>query len=133
MIANGWLSDRNKEVRWHTAVAAGIGATGLLLAAWFLSEKNAAGVIASLALSAAGTMAAIPVFWQLPARFMSGTAIVVGLAVINSIANLAGYFAPQLLGYLKTTTGQFSQGLTMIAVTEFMAVALILVFIKKKD
>lgn len=131
MVINGYLSDRNKEVHMHTAIAAAIGAIGLLLTAFFLAEKNAAGVIFSLALSAAGTMGAIPTFWQLPGRYLSGTAIVVGLAVINSIANLAGYFSPQLLGYLKTTTGQYSKGLTSIAIVEFMATALIFLVIRK--
>ena len=101
MIVNGYLSDRNQEIRYHTAVAAAIGAAGLLLAAHFLGEKNATGVVLSLALSAAGTMGAIPVFWQIPGHFLSGTAIVVGLALINSIANLAGFGAPWMLGLIK--------------------------------
>ena len=131
MLLNGYLSDRNKEVRIHTAVAAAIGALGLLLAAYFLGEKSAAGVVFALALSSAGTMGAIPVFWQLPGRFLSGSAIVVGLAVINSVANLAGYFSPQLLGYLKTTTGQYGKGLTTIALVELMATVMIFMFIGK--
>jgi len=65
MVINGHLSDRNKEVHMHTAVAAAIGAIGLLLTAFFLTEKSAAGVILSLALSAAGTMGAIPTFWRI--------------------------------------------------------------------
>jgi len=55
---------------------------------------------------------------------------VVGLAVINSIANLAGYFSPQLLGYLKSTTGHYSKGLTSIAIVEFMATALIFLILR---
>ncbi len=132
MIGNGYLSDHFKEVRYHTAVAAAIGAIGLLLASWFLSQQSPAGVIFGLALSAAGTMGAIPVFWQLPGIFLSGTALVVGLAVINSIANLAGYFSPQLLGYLKTTTGKYSNGLTMIALVELLATILIVFFIANR-
>ncbi|MFL9923914.1 MFS transporter [Herbaspirillum lusitanum] len=131
MVINGYLSDRFKEVRGHTAAAAAIGALGLLLAAYFLNEKSMMGVILSLALSSAGTMGAIPVYWQLPGRYLSGSAIVIGLAVINSVANLAGYFSPQLLGYLKTSTGRYSQGLTMIAIVEFMAVGMIFLFIGK--
>jgi len=132
MIINGWLADRQKEIRLHTAVAAAIGATGLLLTAYFLSERSAIGVVLSLALSSAGTMGAIPVYWQIPGRYLSGTAIVVGLALINSIANLAGYFSPQLLGYLKTTTGQYGNGLLMIAAVEFIATALLLFFVSKE-
>ena len=132
MILNGWLSDRNKEIRLHAAVAAAIGATGLLLTAYFLGEKNAAGVVLSLALSSAGTMGAIPVYWQIPGRYLSGAAIVVGLAVINSVANLAGYFSPQLLGYLKTTTGQYGNGLLMVAAVEFIATALLIFCVSKQ-
>jgi MFS family permease len=132
MIFNGWLSDRNKEIRYHTAVAAAIGAIGLLLTAYFLGEKSVPGVVFSLALSAAGTMGAIPVYWQIPGRYLSGTAIAVGLALINSIANLAGYFSPQLLGYLKTTTGQYGNGLMMIAAVELLATALLIFFVSKQ-
>lgn len=132
MVGNGWLSDRNRESRWHTAVAAGLGASGLLLAAMFLQQNNGLGVIMALALSAAGTMGAIPVFWNLPARFMSGTALVAGLAVINSIANLAGYFAPQVLGAMKESTGSYVNGLFLIAVVEFLAVAFVILFIRKQ-
>jgi sugar phosphate permease len=132
MIGNGWLSDRAKEVRLHTAAAAALGALGLLLAGYFVNEQNATGVIVALALSAMGTMGAIPVFWQLPGHFLSGTAIVVGLAVINSIANLAGYFSPQLLGYLKTSTGRFGPGLMTIAAVELLAAVLIVGFVAKR-
>jgi MFS family permease len=133
MLANGWSSDHFKEFRYHTALAAGLGALGLLTASYFLGQGSLYGVIFSLAVSAAGTMGAIPIYWQIPTRFLSATALVVGLAVINSIANLAGYFSPQLLGTLKTTTGKFTAGLTLIACVEFVALILILVCIPKQQ
>lgn len=133
MIGNGWLSDKTQEVRWHTAVAAALGAAGLLLCAVAVSNGNLVGVTLGLAMSAAGTMGAIPVFWKLPSFYMSGTAIVAGLAIINSIANLAGYFAPQLLGYLKQSTGHFATGLVMIAAVEFCAAVIIILGIRRKD
>ncbi|MDQ1060361.1 sugar phosphate permease [Arthrobacter globiformis] len=132
MMVNGWLSDRRRESRWHTACAAGLGAVGLILAALAQQAGSPVGVILALALSAAGTMGSIPVFWSLPPRFMSGTALAAGLALINSIANLAGYFAPQFLGVIKTATGAYSTGLFIIAAVEFIAVALVLLFIRKE-
>ena len=120
MVGNGWLSDRKKEVRWHTAVAA----IGLLLTALFLRQSNVAGVVASL-----GTMGSIPVYWQVPSRFLSATALVVGLAVINSVANLAGYFSPQLLGLLQTRSGSYAPGLLIIVAVEFCAAILVLLFV----
>lgn len=131
MIGNGWLSDRAQEVRWHTGLAAALGAAGLLIAAMSISRGSLTGVIAGLALSSAGTMGAIPVFWKIPSFYLSGTAIVAGLAIINSIANLAGYFSPQLLGYLKQSTGHFAAGLTIIAAVEFCALILVLLFIRR--
>ncbi|MER6988823.1 MFS transporter [Saccharopolyspora hirsuta] len=131
MIVNGWLSDRMAEARWHTACAAGAGALGLVLAAIALELGSGIGVIVALAVSAAGTMGAIPVFWSLPPQFMSGTALAAGVALINSIANLAGYAAPQFLGSVKDAAGGYSLGLYVIAGVEFIAVLLILAFIKK--
>lgn len=133
MVGNGWLSDRAQEVRWHTAIAASLGAAGLLISAFALSRGSLEGVMLGLAISAAGTMGAIPVFWKLPSFYMSGTAIVAGLAIINSIANLAGYFAPQLLGYLKQSTGHFATGLMLIAFVELCAAAIVLLCIRKGD
>jgi nitrate/nitrite transporter NarK len=132
MIGNGYLSDRRKEVKWHTAIAAALGALGLLLTAYFLGQKNMAGVIVSLGLSSAGTMGSIPIYWQIPSRYLSATALVVGLAFVNSVANLAGYFSPQLLGYLKSSTGQYAQGLTIIALVECMATVLIVLFVSRE-
>lgn len=132
MLFNGWLADRHGHVRRCVAVAVTLGATGLVLAAVALQLGSAVGVIAALALSAAGTMGSIPVFWSMPPRFVSGTALAGGIAAINSIANLAGYFAPQLLGSLKTVTGTYTVGLYIIAGVELVATVLILRFIKKE-
>lgn len=131
MVGNGWLSDRKKEVRWHTAIAAAMGAVGLVLTALFLQQGNVSGVVASLSLSSLGTMGSIPVYWQIPNRFLSATALVVGLAVINSAANLAGYFSPQLLGLLKSSSGSYAPGLLIIAAVEFCAAVLVLLFVKR--
>lgn len=126
MVGNGWLSDRKQEVRWHTAVAAALGALGLLLTAMALQRGSVAGVVAALALSSLGTMGSIPVYWQIPSRYLSATALVVGLAVINSVANLAGYFSPQLLGLLQTRSGSYAPGLLIIAAVECCACILVL-------
>lgn len=132
MMVNGWWSDRRREARWHAACAAAIGATGLVLAAVAQEAGSAVGVIAALALSAAGTMGSIPVFWTIPPRFMSGTALAGGVALINSCANLAGYFSPQFLGAMKASSGSYSTGLVIIACVELVAVVLIFAFIRKE-
>lgn len=131
MIVNGWWSDRRRESRWHTACAAAVGALGLVMAAVAQEAGSAVGVIVALALSAAGTMGSIPVFWNLPPRFMTGTALAAGVALINSCANLAGFSSPQFLGVIKESTGSYSTGLFVIAGVELIAVVLIFTFISK--
>ena len=86
----------------------------------------------ALALAIVGTMSAIPVFWQLPNLFLSGAAAACGIALINSIANLAGFGAPWFLGVVKTRTGNFTGGLYTVAIIEAVALLLIVVFIPRK-
>lgn len=123
MIANGAHSDRTGERRMHCAYAAllaavGIGLTGALLAqpVWAL---------VALTLGAVGVLSAFPVFWSLPAAFLSGTAAAGGIAIINSIGNLAGFAAPYMIGWLKTSTGVLSSGLYFVGALEFGATLLI--------
>ena len=41
----------------------------------------------------------LPVFWTLPARFLSGAAAAGGIALINSVANIGGFFGASILGH----------------------------------
>jgi D-galactonate transporter len=129
MIMNGSHSDKTGERRLHCALAtllAGIGliATGLTLG-------NAVAAMCALTIAAVGILASFPVFWSLPAAFLTGTAAAGGIALINSIGNLAGFAAPFMMGFLKTSTGTLSAGLYFVAALELGATALVLLFIKK--
>jgi len=130
MVANGQHSDRTNEHRYHTGLAALLGAVSLAFVA-ILGNYPVLAMIA-LTLATVGTMSAIPVFWQLPARFVSGTAIAGTIALINSIANLAGFGAPWALGVIKDATGQLSLGLYGIAALEAMTMVLIVLFVRKR-
>ena len=90
------------------------------------------GVAAMLALTlaAVGILAAFPVFWSLSTLFLTGTAAAGGIAVINSIGNLAGFAAPYLIGWVKDRTGALAGGL-MVAGLELLAAVLVVVFIRK--
>jgi MFS family permease len=125
MILNGSHSDRSGEVRYHCALAALAGAIGIAV----LAVAIKAGVVLpllALAVAIIGTMSAIPVFWQLPNRILTGAAAAAGVALINSIANLAGFASPWLIGELKSATGGLSSGLLIIAAVEAAAFVLIL-------
>jgi MFS transporter, ACS family, tartrate transporter len=53
-------------------------------------------------------------FWTMPSTFLTGSAAASGIAWINGIGNLGGFFGPAV-GWVKTATGSFSSGLYMLA------------------
>jgi sugar phosphate permease len=127
MILNGAHSDRSGEARYHCGVAALIGAVAMAVLGFVINTGAVLPLIA-LAVAIVGTMSAIPVFWQMPNRILSGAAAAAGVAVINSIANLAGFGSPWLIGELRSSTGGLSSGLLAIAAVEAATFLLILRF-----
>lgn len=128
MILNGLHSDRSGEARFHCGVPALVGAVAIALLG-FLVPVSPAFSIAALTVAIVGTMSAIPVFWQIPGRFLAGSAAAAGIALINSVANLAGFGAPAIMGYLREHTGSVSTGLWIVAAFELATLVLILAFI----
>ncbi|MGH6640336.1 MAG: MFS transporter [Polaromonas sp.] len=129
-IANGAHSDRQEEVRWHCAGAVLVGVIGMLIVALSLGRSPAM-VLTGLVIAVIGTSSAFPVFWQMPNRLLTGAAAAVGIALINSIANLAGFGSPFMLSAVKAATGGLTPGLFAIAAIEMLAVLLILWFVPK--
>jgi D-galactonate transporter len=133
MIANGAHSDRRNEVRWHFSGAALAGGVAMAVLAVLLGMNALSPVVALLAMTASlvGTMSAIPVFWQLPNRYLAGSAAAVGVALINSVSNLAGFGAPYAMGLIKNVTGKVTTGLYVVAVIEILAAVLVVIGIRQ--
>jgi ACS family tartrate transporter-like MFS transporter len=51
----------------------------------------------------------------MPPLMLTGAAAAAGIAWINAIGNLGGFFAPAIVGWAKVTTGYFSAGLYALA------------------
>jgi ACS family tartrate transporter-like MFS transporter len=105
-------SDASGERIGHIAVPAFLGGLGFLASA-ILRDPFA--IMAALTLGAVGVYAALSVFWTLPTSMLAGTAAAGGIALINSIGNLAGYLGPFAIGKLKDATGGYGPGLTIVA------------------
>lgn len=131
MIFNGFSSDRHKEARYHCGLAALLGAVAMATLGTLIPHSPLPSLLA-LTLAIVGTMSAIPVFWQVPNYFLSGTAAAAGIALINSVANLAGFGAPYAMGLIKTSTGQMSSGLYAVAIIEALATVFLLYFIPRR-
>src|SRR5207248_1430355 len=118
------LSDRMGERKWNTALAFLVTAGGLALSTYFPDPVQKMTV---LSICAGGLFAIAPLFWTLPTAFLSGTAAAGGIALINSIGNLAGFAAPYAMGYLKDATGGFTAGLLAVAFFPFLSAILVLI------
>jgi ACS family tartrate transporter-like MFS transporter len=75
--------------------------------------------LACLSLVAIGIWGTLGPFWALATSFLSGTAASGGIALINSVGNLGGFFGPYLVGVIKDYTGEFKYGLIVLAVILF--------------
>lgn len=128
MVAWSRHSDATGERIRHAAAAAALSAGGLAISAFF---KSPAASMIALSLASVGTLAAFPPFWTLPTAFLSGMDAAVGIALVNSIGNLAGFFGPYLVGWIKSTTGEFSYALLALAAAP-LASAAAMIFIEKK-
>ncbi|RZU45605.1 D-galactonate transporter [Streptomyces sp. BK022] len=125
----GRSADRRRERRWHLVVPSLMGAVGFTLAASW-SGSTALSLIA-LSFAAAGVLTCAPLFWSLPTAFLGGTAAAAGLALINSVGNLAGFVSPYMIGALKDGTG--SAAIPMYVLAFSLVVGAAAVLTTKKD
>jgi MFS family permease len=124
MYLVGRSSDARRERRWHLAIPATIGSLGLIFSAIYDHET----VFAMVALTFAtmGLVTCIPQFYTLPPAILTGAAAAMGLAVANSVGNIAGFLSPYLLGWVKDLTGSTNYGVIALAAT--LMVGALLVF-----
>lgn len=120
----GRSADKRRERRWHLVIPSLMGAVGFSLSAVW----NGSTVLSLTALSvaAAGVLTCAPLFWSLPTAFLGGTAAAAGLAIINSVGNLAGFVSPYMIGALKDATGSASIPMYVLALTLVVGAAAVL-------
>jgi MFS transporter, ACS family, tartrate transporter len=114
MVLVGMRSDQVGERRWHTAVPAFVAAGGLILAAYGNSTLV---VVAGITIGMAFAEAMGGPFWAMATSRLAGLSAAAGIAVINSLANLGGYFGPDIIGLFRSASGGFKGGLLAIAAT----------------
>ena len=112
MVLIGRSADARRERRWHLIVPALLGAVGFVVAA---STGSTVIAIAALSVAAGGVLTCAPLFWSLPTAFLAGSAAAAGIAIINSVGNLAGFASPYVIGYLKDVTHSTSSGMYVLA------------------
>jgi len=118
MVLVGMHSDKTGERRWHLAGSAVIAAAALTAAAQTHSIVPA---LAAVTVGMMATFSMLGPFWAATTSLMSGTAAAVGIALINSVGNLGGFFGPYIIGVKRSSGGGFRGGMLIIA--GFLALA----------
>jgi D-galactonate transporter len=109
MYALSRSSDRRGERRWHSAVCSVIGGTTLLVAA--LHPANLAIALTMITIATAMMWASYTVLWAIPSDYLKGASAPGGIAFINVVGVLGGFFSPIIIGTVKTATGSMQAGM----------------------
>jgi MFS family permease len=101
-------SDRTMKRAEHVALAMLFASIGLIGAG---SASHPAAVLTFLCIAQVGVWSTVPLLMPIPASFLSGVHAAAGLAAINSVGMLGGFFGPYIMGLLRDATGNFRTGL----------------------
>ncbi len=114
MVLVGMRSDRTGERRWHTSIPAFVGALALVAAGY---GRSTLVVVACIGLGLVCAESMVGPFWAMATSRMAGLSAAAGIAVINSLANLGGYYGPDIIGFFRKLNGGFRGGLLAIGAT----------------
>ena len=112
MIWWALLVDASGKKIGNLMITCGLGAVGLVISV--LTDQLAVALL-GLTLALVGITSARAVFWTIPTRFVTGAGAASGLAFINSVGVMGGYFGPDMMGVLKDATGGYLAGLLVMA------------------
>ena len=112
MLVWARIVDRTGKKILNLALACLVGAIGM--AASTLSRDIVVEML-GLSLAILAVSSARAIFWTIPTRFLTGVAAAGGLAFINSIGTLGGFFGPYMVGAIKDATGSFTAGIWAMA------------------
>lgn len=124
----GRHSDKVKERKFHL-IGSFVAAGGFIALSTAFSSPILQMLM--LTLAAFGLFSYLPPFWAMTTGYLAGAGAAgaaASVAAINATANVGGFFAPYLFGYLKDTTGSFESGLLGLGVLCGIGVVLILIF-----
>jgi MFS family permease len=130
MVLLGRSSDRSGERRLHFALASFLGAIGIVISNLF--RQNTLIAMVGLTIATLGILATLPLFWPMPTALLAGASAAAGLAWINSLGNLAGFFGPSIVGWFADLTKRSDYGLYVVAAALVIGSILVLSFVPSK-
>ena len=118
MVTWGYISDRMGERRWNLLAACVVSTAGLIIAGMTMGSWWA---LVGMSIAAIGFYGSKGPFFAMPPMFLSGTGLAAGIAWINSLGNLGGFFGPWYVGLMKDWTASYSGGLYGLALTALIS------------
>jgi ACS family tartrate transporter-like MFS transporter len=118
MVVWGRISDRMNERRWNLFIGCVFSTVGLVIAGMTMGTWWA---LVGMSIAAMGFYGSKGPFFAMPPMFLSGAGLAAGIAWINSIGNLGGFFGPWYVGVMKDLTGSYAGGLYGLALLGLMA------------
>jgi ACS family tartrate transporter-like MFS transporter len=125
MILWSLHSDATAERKWHAIIPLLVIVVGLMLAA---NTPDPTLKMVFLCVAGFGFFSVLPIFWTLPTSFLSGAGAAAGIAAVNSIGNLGGYFGPQAFGWLRESTGNEFAGMVFLAACALIGAGIVFAF-----
>jgi MFS transporter, ACS family, tartrate transporter len=126
MVVWGRISDRMNERRWNLFIGCVFSTVGLIIAAMTMGTWWA---LVGMSIAAMGFYGSKGPFFAMPPMFLSGTGLAAGIAWINSIGNLGGFFGPWYVGVMKDLTGNYAGGLYGLALLGLIAAIVCALFL----
>ena len=126
MVAWGRISDRMNERRWNLFLGCVLSTVGLVIAGMTMGTW---GALVGMSIAAMGFYGSKGPFFAMPPMFLSGPALAAGIAWINSIGNLGGFFGPSYVGLMKDLTGGYAGGLYGLALLGLVAAIICALFL----
>lgn len=123
MLLNAQSSDRAGERYWHTAIPFFVMTAGFLIAGIFTRPALAVPAIAAIAI---GYPALLGPLNSIPPTFLKGKTMAAGIAAMNTIGMLGGFFGPYWMGYAKDLTGNYQRGLLTLTIPALLCALLTL-------
>lgn len=124
MLVVGRLSDTTGERRKFVVGLMALASVGFFSAGIF--DKHTGLLVLALAVMGAGVIAAIPAFWALPPKLVTGVGAAGGIALINTLGQLGGIVSPVMVGRIKDMTGSTTPALYVIGCLTLVCVAILL-------
>jgi ACS family tartrate transporter-like MFS transporter len=126
MVTWGRISDRMNERRWNLFIGCVFSFVGLVIAGATMGTWWA---LVGMSIAAMGFYGSKGPFFAMPPMFLSGSALAAGIAWINSIGNLGGFFGPWYVGTMKDLTGSYAGGLYGLALLGLIAAVVCALFL----